>query len=178
MIARAAILLLLLLALASAAAAAREPMAPSSISKNVSIDQKLGAQVALDLNFRDESGAPVRLGDFVTDKPVVLSLVYYRCPGLCTMTLNGNTTNFFAETEQVAFHPGHLVPGIDVTNDPLLQGRLFSYIDTQITRLGGPNYNQIPVNRPHAPVNDMLRDGFHQHAVHGGNAPSGPYLGR
>jgi catalase len=91
-----------------------------------------------------------------------------------TMTLNGNTTNFFAETEQAAFHPGHLVPGIDVTNDPLLQGRLFSYIDTQITRLGGPNFNQIPVNRPHAPVNDMLRDGFHQHAVHGGNAPYRP----
>ena len=54
-----------------------------------------------------------------------------------TMTLNANPTNYFAETEQVAFHPGHLVPGIDVTNDPLLQGRLFSYIDTQITRLGG-----------------------------------------
>ena len=91
-----------------------------------------------------------------------------------TMTLSGNTTNFFAETEQVAFHPGHLVPGIDVTNDPLLQARLFSYIDTQITRLGGPNFNQIPVNRPHAPVNDMLRDGFHQHAIHGGNAPYRP----
>lgn len=90
------------------------------------------------------------------------------------LTLNGNPTNFFAETEQVAFHPGHLVPGIDVVNDPLLQGRLFSYLDTQLTRLGGPNFAQIPVNRPVVPVNDMLRDGFHQDAVHAGVAPYRP----
>ena len=91
-----------------------------------------------------------------------------------TMTLNANPLNYFAETEQVAFHPGHLVPGIDVTNDPLLQGRLFSYIDTQISRLGGPNFAQIPINRTHAPVNDMLRDGMHQSAIHGGVAPYRP----
>jgi catalase len=90
------------------------------------------------------------------------------------LTLTGNTTNFFAETEQIAFHVGNLVPGIDVTNDPLLQTRLFSYVDTQLTRLGGPNFNQIPINRPHAPVNDMFRDGFHQHAVHAGVAPYRP----
>lgn len=90
------------------------------------------------------------------------------------MTLNANPTNYFAETEQVAFHPGHLVPGIDVTNDPLLQVRLFSYLDTQISRLGGPNFAQIPINRPQAPVNDMLRDGMHQQAVHGGAAPYHP----
>ena len=90
------------------------------------------------------------------------------------MTLNANTTNFFAETEQIAFHVGNLVPGIDVTNDPLLQTRLFSYVDTQLTRLGGPNFAQIPVNRPHVPVNDMHRDGFHQHAVHAGVAPYKP----
>jgi catalase len=90
------------------------------------------------------------------------------------LTLNANPTNFFAETEQVAFHVGHLPPGIDVTDDPLLQARLFSYVDTQLTRLGGPNFSQIPINRPHAPVNDMLRDGFHQHAVHGGVAPYKP----
>ncbi len=90
------------------------------------------------------------------------------------LTLTANTTNFFAETEQVAFHVGNLVPGIDVTNDPLLQARLFSYVDTQLTRLGGPNFNQIPINRPHVPVNDMLRDGFHQHAVHSGVAPYRP----
>ncbi|MEU3188916.1 catalase [Streptomyces sp. NPDC006923] len=90
------------------------------------------------------------------------------------MTLNANPSNFFAETEQVAFHVGHLVPGIDVTDDPLLAGRLFSYLDTQISRLGGPNFGQIPINRPHAPVNDMLRDGMHQTAVHTGVAPYHP----
>ncbi|QMV20686.1 catalase [Streptomyces sp. SCUT-3] len=90
------------------------------------------------------------------------------------LTLDANPTNYFAETEQVAFHPGHLVPGIDITDDPLLAGRLFSYLDTQISRLGGPNFAQIPVNRPHAPVNDMLRDGMHQTAVHTGTAPYRP----
>jgi catalase len=90
------------------------------------------------------------------------------------MTLNANPSNFFAETEQVAFHPGHLVPGIDVTDDPLLQGRLFSYLDTQISRLGGPNFGQVPINRTHAPVNDMTRDGMHQTAVHRGVAPYRP----
>jgi catalase len=90
------------------------------------------------------------------------------------MVLTGNPTNFFAETEQVAFHLGQLVAGIDVTDDPLLQARLFSYLDTQLSRLGGPNFNQIPVNRPHTEVNDMLRDGFHQHAVHTGVAPYKP----
>ena len=90
------------------------------------------------------------------------------------LTLSGTPTNFFAESEQVAFHVGHLVPGIAVTDDPLLQVRLFSYIDTQLTRLGGPNFNQLPINRTHAPVNDMLRDGMHQTAVHGGVAPYKP----
>jgi len=87
------------------------------------------------------------------------------------LTLNRNPTNYFAETEQVAFHTGHLVPGIEVTNDPLMQARLFSYLDTQLTRLGGPNFSQLPINRPHAPVNDMLRDGMHQTAIHTGLAP-------
>ncbi|GAA5206873.1 catalase [Streptomyces thinghirensis] len=90
------------------------------------------------------------------------------------LTLNRNPSNFFAETEQIAFHVGHLVPGIDVTDDPLLAGRLFSYLDTQITRLGGPNFPQLPINRPQAPVNDMLRDGMHQTAVHRGVAPYRP----
>jgi catalase len=90
------------------------------------------------------------------------------------LRLDANPTNFFAEVEQVAFHLGHLPPGIDVTNDPLLQARLFSYLDTQLTRLAGPNFHQIPINRPHCPVNDMLRDGFHQQAVHGGVAPYRP----
>uniref|UniRef100_UPI0004CAC010 catalase n=1 Tax=Streptomyces sp. NRRL F-2664 TaxID=1463842 RepID=UPI0004CAC010 len=90
------------------------------------------------------------------------------------LTLNANPSNFFAEVEQVAFHTGHLVPGIDATDDPLLAGRNFSYLDTQISRLGGPNFPQLPINRTHAPVNDMLRDGMHQTAVHRGTAPYKP----
>ncbi|WP_029431690.1 catalase [Blastococcus sp. URHD0036] len=87
------------------------------------------------------------------------------------LVLNGNPTNYFAETEQVAFNTNHVVPGIEFTNDPLLQGRNFSYLDTQLTRLGGPNWRQIPINRSHSPLNDNLRDGFHQDAVHEGQAP-------
>jgi len=70
--------------------------------------------------------------------------------------------NFFAETEQVAFCPANVVPGIDFTNDPLLQGRLFSYLDTQLTRLGGPNFQQIPINAPKCPFANHQRDGFMQ----------------
>ncbi|MGA9232578.1 MAG: catalase [Exiguobacterium oxidotolerans] len=84
------------------------------------------------------------------------------------MTLNRNVDNFFAETEQVAFHPGHIVPGIDFSNDPLLQGRLFSYTDTQLSRLGGPNFHQIPINQPVCPYHNNQRDGMHQMAVHKG----------
>ncbi|UOR07598.1 catalase [Hymenobacter aerilatus] len=81
------------------------------------------------------------------------------------MTLNSNPDNFFAETEQVAFHPGHVVPGIDVTNDPLLQGRLFSYVDTQLLRLGGPNFQEIPINRPRMQVHNNQRDGFMRQTI-------------
>lgn len=76
-----------------------------------------------------------------------------------TLTLNRNPDNFFAETEQIAFHPGHLVPGIDFTNDPLLQGRLFSYTDTQLSRLGSPNFHEIPINRSINTVHNNQRDG-------------------
>ncbi|TYB75834.1 catalase [Bizionia myxarmorum] len=78
------------------------------------------------------------------------------------MQLNRNPENFFAETEQVAFLPGHIVPGIDFTNDPLLQGRLFSYRDTQLSRLGSPNFHQIPINRPIGEVHNNQRDGHMQ----------------
>ncbi|MEI9943336.1 MAG: catalase [Chitinophagaceae bacterium] len=76
------------------------------------------------------------------------------------LTLDRNPDNFFAETEQVAFHPGHLVPGIDFTNDPLLQGRLFSYTDTQLSRLGGSNFHEIPINRSINTVHNNQRDGL------------------
>ncbi len=75
------------------------------------------------------------------------------------LTLNRNPDNFFAETEQVAFHPGNIVPGIDFTDDPLLQGRLFSYTDTQLSRLGSPNFHEIPINCPIASVDNNQRDG-------------------
>ena len=84
------------------------------------------------------------------------------------MTLNRNPDNFFSETEQVAFHPGHLVSGIDFSNDPLLQGRLFSYTDTQLIRLGGPNFHEIPINRPVAQVHNNQRDGHMRQAINAG----------
>lgn len=81
------------------------------------------------------------------------------------ITLNQNVENVFAETEQVAFHPGNVVPGIDFTNDPLLQGRLFSYLDTQLLRLGGPNFTEIPINRPICPFHNNQRDGFSRQRI-------------
>ncbi len=81
------------------------------------------------------------------------------------LTLNRNPDNFFAETEQIAFHPGHIVPGIDFTNDPLLQGRLFSYTDTQLSRLGSPNFHEIPINRSVAPVHNNQRDGHMRQTI-------------
>lgn len=81
------------------------------------------------------------------------------------LTLNRNPDNYFAETEQVAFHPGHLVPGIDFSNDPLLQGRLFSYTDTQLSRLGGPNFHEIPINRAIASVDNNQRDGHMRQTI-------------
>lgn len=84
------------------------------------------------------------------------------------ITLNRNVDNFFAEVEQAAFHPGHVVPGIDFTNDPLLQGRLFSYTDTQLIRLGGPNFHEIPINRPIVPYTNNQRDGYHRMTINKG----------
>ncbi|MBP3952653.1 catalase [Bacillus suaedae] len=84
------------------------------------------------------------------------------------MTLNRNVDNVFAETEQVAFHPGHVVPGIDFSNDPLLQGRLFSYTDTQLIRLGGPNFHELPINRPVCPFHNNQRDGYGRQTINKG----------
>ncbi len=84
------------------------------------------------------------------------------------MVLDRNPDNFFAETEQVAYCPANIVPGIDFSNDPLLQGRLFSYLDTQLKRLGGPNFAQIPVNQPQCPFANNQRDGHMQMQRHKG----------
>ena len=81
------------------------------------------------------------------------------------MVLNRNPDNFFAETEQVAFCTAHIVPGLDFSNDPLLAGRIHSYVDTQITRLGGPNFHEIPINAPVAQAHNNQRDGMHRQAI-------------
>ena len=86
------------------------------------------------------------------------------------LTLNRNPDNFFAETEQAAFHPGHVVPGIDFSDDPLLQGRLFSYLDTQINRFGAPNFHQLPINQSKSPVNNFQQDSFMRYTNRPGKA--------
>ena len=90
------------------------------------------------------------------------------------MTLNRNPDNFFAETEQAAFHPGHILPGMDFTNDPLLQGRIFSYTDTQLSRLGGPNFHEIPINRSVKEVHNNQRDGMHRMQIDKGKVAYNP----
>jgi len=90
------------------------------------------------------------------------------------MVLNRNPDNFFAETEQVAFCTAHIIPGIDFSNDPLLQGRIHSYLDTQISRLGGANFHEIPINSPVAPVHNNQRDGMHRQAIHRGRVSYEP----
>ncbi|MES2911181.1 MAG: catalase [Pseudomonadota bacterium] len=90
------------------------------------------------------------------------------------MVLNRNPDNFFAETEQVAFCTAHVVPGIDFSNDPLLAGRIHSYVDTQITRLGGPNFHEIPINAPVNQVHNNQRDGLHRQAINRGRVSYEP----
>ncbi len=90
------------------------------------------------------------------------------------MVLNRNTDNYFAETEQVAFLPTNIVPGIDFSNDPLLQGRLHSYLDTQISRLGGPNFHEIPINRPIAPIHNNQRDSKFRQTINAGRVAYEP----
>ncbi|MCQ4164098.1 catalase [Tahibacter harae] len=90
------------------------------------------------------------------------------------LVLDRNPDNFFAETEQVAFCAAHVVPGVDFSNDPLLAGRIHSYVDTQISRLGGPNFHEVPINAPLAPVHNNQRDGMHRRTVHRGRVAYEP----
>ena len=90
------------------------------------------------------------------------------------MVLDRNPDNFFAETEQVAFCAAHVVPGVEFTDDPLLQGRIHSYIDTQISRLAGPNFHEIPINAPIAPIHNNQRDGFHRQSINRGRVAYEP----
>ncbi|WP_445323905.1 catalase HPII [Pseudomonas sp. EL_65y_Pfl2_R95] len=128
---------------------------------------ELGVQVM-------EEGDQERYGFDLLDptKLVPEELVPVRIIG--RMVLNRNPDNYFAETEQVAFHVGNLVPGIDFSNDPLLQGRLFSYTDTQLLRLGGPNFNEIPINRPVCPFHNNQRDAPHRQQINKGRASYEP----
>jgi catalase len=90
------------------------------------------------------------------------------------LVLNRNPDNFFAETEQVAFCVAHVVPGVDFSNDPLLAGRIHSYTDTQISRLGGPNFHEIPINSPVAQAHNNQRDGMHRQAINRGRVAYEP----
>jgi len=128
---------------------------------------ELGVQI---VEERDEHKFPFDLLD--PTKIIPEELVPVRRIG--KLTLNRNPNNFFAETEQVAFHVANIVPGIDFTNDPLMQGRLFSYLDTQLIRLGGPNFHEIPINRPIAPLHNNQRDGYMRQTVNRGQTSYEP----
>jgi catalase len=128
---------------------------------------ELGVQI---VEEKDEHAFDFDLLD--PTKLIPEELVPVRRIGL--LTLDRNPDNFFAETEQVAFHPGHIVPGIDFSNDSLLQGRLFSYTDTQLLRLGGPNFHEIPINRPVAAVHNNQRDGHMRQTINQGRVSYEP----
>ncbi|QGZ40184.1 catalase [Pseudoduganella flava] len=131
-------------------------------------EYELGMQV-----FTEQQAASFGVFDVLDPtKLVPEDLVPVRPVG--RMVLDRNPDNFFAETEQVAFCAAHVVPGIDFTNDPLLQGRIHSYIDTQLTRLAGPNFHEIPINSPVAQVHNNQRDGFHRQAIHRGRVAYEP----
>jgi catalase len=128
---------------------------------------ELGIQV-----FTEEEAAKFSFDVLDATKIVPEELVPVRPVG--RLVLNRNPDNFFAETEQVAFCAAHIVPGIDFTNDPLLAGRIHSYVDTQISRLGGPNFHEIPINAPVAQVHNNQRDGMHRQTIHRGRVSYEP----
>ncbi|OWQ45838.1 catalase HPII [Roseateles noduli] len=121
-------------------------------------EYELGVQV-----FTEEQADAFSFDILDATKIVPEELVPVRPIG--RMVLNRNPDNFFAETEQVAYCTAHVIPGIDFSNDPLLAGRIHSYVDTQITRLGGPNFHEIPINAPIAQVHNNQRDGAHRQAI-------------
>jgi catalase len=130
-------------------------------------EYELGVQIVAE---KDEHAFPFDLLD--ATKLIPENVVPVQRIG--RLVLDRNPDNFFTETEQVAFHPGHVVPGIDFTNDPLLQGRLFSYTDTQLLRLGGANFHEIPINRPIAPVHNNQRDGHMRQTINKSRAAYEP----
>ncbi|WP_090141947.1 catalase [Limnohabitans sp. DM1] len=119
---------------------------------------ELGLQI-----FTEEQAAKFSFDVLDATKLIPEELVPVKLVG--RMVLNRNPDNFFAETEQVAFCAAHVIPGIDFSNDPLLAGRIHSYMDTQISRLGGPNFHELPINSPINPVHNNQRDGMHRQAI-------------
>jgi catalase len=138
-----------------------------AIEAGVFPEYELGLQV-----FTEEQADRFSFDVLDATKIVPEELVPIRPVG--RLVLNRNPDNFFAETEQVAFCTAHIVPGIDFSNDPLLAGRIHSYVDTQLTRLGGPNFHEIPINAPIAQVHNNQRDGFHRQAIHRGRVAYEP----
>jgi len=130
-------------------------------------EYELGVQV-----FTEEQADQFSFDVLDATKIVPEELVPIRPVG--RMVLDRNPDNFFAETEQVAFCAAHVVPGIDFSNDPLLAGRIHSYVDTQISRLGGPNFHEIPINAPIAPVHNNQRDGMHRQTINRGRVSYEP----
>ena len=130
-------------------------------------EYELGLQV-----FTEEEAERFSFDVLDATKLVPEELVPVRIVG--RMVLDRNPDNFFAETEQVAFCVAHVIPGIDFSNDPLLAGRIHSYVDTQISRLGGPNFHEIPINSPIAPVHNNQRDGMHRQAINRGRVAYEP----
>lgn len=127
----------------------------------------LGVQI-----FTEEMAESFSFDVLDATKLVPEELVPVRIVG--RMTLNRNPDNFFAETEQVAFGTQNIIPGIDFSNDPLLAGRIHSYFDTQLSRLGGPNFHEIPINAPVVQVHNNQREGMHRQAVHRGRVAYEP----
>jgi catalase len=138
-----------------------------SIEAGVFPEYELGLQI-----FTEEQAEAFSFDVLDATKIVPEELVPLRRVG--RMVLNRNPDNFFAETEQVAFGVQNLVPGIDFSNDPLLAGRIHSYFDTQLLRLGGPNFHEIPINSPVAAVHNNERDGFHRQSIHRGRVSYEP----
>jgi catalase len=130
-------------------------------------EYELGVQI-----FTEEDAEGFSFDVLDATKIVPEELVPIRPVG--RLVLNRNPDNFFAETEQVAFCTAHIVPGLDFTNDPLLHGRIHSYVDTQISRLGGPNFHEIPINSPVAPVHNNQRDGMHRQTINRGRVAYEP----
>ncbi|KAF4472157.1 catalase B precursor [Fusarium albosuccineum] len=137
------------------------------------IESGNGPEWELNVQIFDEDQA-LAFGFDVLDPTKIIPEEYVPLQPIGVMKLDANPVNYFAETEQIMFQPGHIVRGIDFTDDPLLQGRIFSYLDTQLNRHGGPNFEQLPINRPVAPIHNNNRDGAGQNFIHRNTAAYSP----